>query len=235
MTTSDWDIVASGDLTAGEIDTLKRTYGPLFKKIINGRPHYFRTITRHEANDLGLKDGYLDADQEESIVRIALVHPDVISFDDISAGLPTKISQEILERSGFAGDEWLNEYLGRAKANQSVYHTIAATICAAFPALLPGELDSLNVYSLIELLVTAEEVLAIKAKVQWGQYAPLSFVSGVDDLFNTELTNEERDAAVRMMLEQGMGEVPSGWVDKTKVPKGPGYIDASDLDPGGTI
>lgn len=206
---------ASDKLSDERVAELKAEYGPIFKTDIEGRPYYFRTLTRREAVELNLIDGYVEPEIEEAIFQKTLVHPNlIVDFDSIPAGVPSRVAQEVLERSGLAGAKWLNEYLERSRSSVTSYHTIAATICSAFDALLPGQLDDLNITQLMDLLVIAEEILSIRSKVGIGLYVPLSFEDALTDA--EQLTDADRDAMVRMMLSQGMEDVPSGWIDKTK-------------------
>jgi hypothetical protein len=215
--TSDWDMFSGDEPTEELIAEMKAEYGPLFRTQIEGVPYYFRTLTRRDAVELGLNDGFLDPDAEEAVFQRTLVHPKkIVDFNELPLGAPAKVVQEVLERSGLAGAKWLNTYISRARASMTAYHTIAATVCAAFPSLLPASLDDLNISELMELVVLAEEVLSIKSKTNWQQYSPLEFEG--DDIVeeNKELSQQEKDAMVRAMLENGMDDVPAGWIDKTK-------------------
>jgi hypothetical protein len=225
MTTSvgDWD----NELEPGEeeLADYKARYGPLFKTSVDGILFYFRTLTRAEAVLLGLVDGTIDPETEEQIFLTAMVHPASVDFDTISAGAPSRVSMEILERSGFAGAKWINEYLHRAREKQTAYHAISATICAAFPSVMPGELDELNIEQLMELCVQAEEILAIKAAIAAGTYVNMEFES---DAPREDLSNRERHEMVVAMLNGGMEDVPRGWIDRTKVPPGANIVDTPD-------
>jgi hypothetical protein len=130
------------------------------------------------------------------------------------AGIPRDVAKQILERSGLAGPEWLNIYIERAREKQTAYHTISATICAAFTGLLPGDLDALPIETLMELVVQSEEILTIRAMVNAGAYSPLSFEDA-----NREPTQQELDARLRAALETG--DAPAGWIDRTKPSKNP--------------
>jgi hypothetical protein len=222
---SDWDEPL---LTEKQIEELKAEHGPLFKTVISGQEFLFRTITRTEATSIGLVDGEIDPELEEEIFMTSMVYPGFVDFDAIPAGAPSMVSQEILERSGLSGSKWLNEYLNRARSRQTAYHTIAATVCAAFPSVMPAQLDDLDPESLMDLVVQAEEILVIKARVNSGQYAELSFVQGTEG--STELSQQDKDAMVRAMLEGGMEDVPQGWIDRTKVPDGANYFDPDNDD-----
>lgn len=215
-----WEDYLEDDLTPEVISDLKATYGPLFKTDIEGTAYVFRTLTRADAVSLGLVDGEMTPEMEEEVFVATKVWPKgEVDFDTMRAGTPTAIVEEIMKRSGIYGHEWLNTYLQRSRNNQTAYHTIAATICSALP-ILPGELDTLNIQQLTDLLVQAEEILAIKAHVNRGSYVPLYFESQEEDRPATELSDEEKDAMVRAMLEGSMGDIPNGVVDRSKVPPG---------------
>lgn len=223
---SDWD---TGDvLTEERIAELKAQYGPIFRTVIDGLEYCFRTLTRTEAVSIGLVDGEIGPDLEEEVFVAAMVYPTMVDFNDIPAGAPTKVAQEILERSGLAGSKWINEYLNRARSRQTAYHTIAATVCAAFPSIMPAQLDDLSIEALMDLVVQAEEILVIKARVNSGQYAELSFEDGSGS--KEQMSDRDRDALVRAMLAGGMEEVPEGWIDRTKVPQGANYFDPDEDD-----
>lgn len=226
---SDWDIDTS-ELTPEQVSDLKAQHGPIIKTSIDGVSYYFRTLTRAQAASLGLTEGAIDPEMEDLVFETCLVHPEMVDFDQISAGAPTRICQEILERSGLAGAAWLNKYLDRSRERQTAYHTIAATICAAFPSVVPSELDDLNIDTLMELVVQAEEVLSIKARVMSGLYVPLSFEDDSMTSEATELSDEAKNEMMIAMLNGAMPDGPTGVIDRSKVPPGARhYMDEDDL------
>jgi hypothetical protein len=224
------DSVRDGDLTQEVLNVLKKEFGPLFRFEIDETPYYFRTITRAEMVALDLVDGEIGPDEEEDIFLLSCIWPDEIpEFDDIPAGIPSMVAQEVLRRSGVEGSEWITRYLERSKNSKTAFHSIAAVICAAFPRFLPSELDSMDIQKLMDTLVIAEEVIGIKTAIARGEYGELVFEDTEEA--NRELTDEEKDALIRRALESGIEGMPSGWVDRGK-PTPPG---ANVMDPPGGL
>jgi hypothetical protein len=188
------------ELSKDQIAELKRIYGPIFTIKIDGNQAYFRNITRSEVIDLGGFDGELSPEIEDAIFRCALLYPDELEIDLLPAGTITTVSKKVMELSCLVGASGFKKQWDRAKSEHSVFHSIAATICAAFPSIIPGELDSLPINKLMDLLSIADEVLQIKMMVQAGQYGELDFQDTNED--SLELDESEKDRILRQQLEQ---------------------------------
>jgi shikimate kinase len=122
MTVEDLDdaeVIWEGGPTAGDIKHWKSVHGDVYVTSITFDKHIvWRTLTRNEYKQLVKKmEQLVQAGQlttaeanmwnEEAITEICLLYPayDKISLSNEMAGLPSLLSQEILEASGFVALE----------------------------------------------------------------------------------------------------------------------------------
>jgi len=205
-----WD-----ELDEVSVALAKNRHGYVFRIRLDGGYAYFRAITRAEAASLGLMAGILSGEQEDALLKLALVHPDEesLDIDSMSAGLPTTIGGKILSVSGLTGAEELSSRYNEIKSKKTIFHTISSTICAAFPTLDPYELDTFPLLRLLELLMIAEETLMVQSMVSRGEFGEIDF-EPIDS--SEPLTDEQKDAQLRAMLEGESTRAPAGWIDRTK-------------------
>lgn len=108
-----------GGPTAGQITNWKRIHGDVYVTSITFDKHIvWRTLTRNEYKQLVKKmEQLVQAGQlstaeanlwnEEAITEICILHPsyDKVALSSEMAGLPSLLSQEVLEASGFVALE----------------------------------------------------------------------------------------------------------------------------------
>lgn len=143
-----------------DIAKLKEVFGPLHKINIEGTSYILRTLNRKEIASLDLfSEDLIDADKEEDIVKLAIVDPLDIDYDNLSAGTITALSEIVLDKSGLLGIESLQIALEKARSKRTIFTDIYEIVCAGFPALLPGDLDNITLDKLMDLFVIAEGIL----------------------------------------------------------------------------
>lgn len=146
--------------TKEEIAKLKEVFGPLHKINIEGTSYILRTLNRKEIASLDLfSDDLINAEKEEEIVKLAIIDPLEIDYDNLSAGVITTLSEIVLDKSGLLGIESLNNALEKARSKRTIFTDIYGIICSAFPSLLPGDLDNITLDKLMDLFVIAEGIL----------------------------------------------------------------------------
>ena len=142
-----------------EISKLKEVFGPLHKVDIEGTSYILRTLNRKELASLDIFSEDIDTDKEEEIVKLAIIHPLDIDYDNLSAGVITTLSEIVLDKSGLLGIESLQNALEKAREKRTIFSEIYEMICAAFPTILPGDLDNITLDKLMDLFVIAEGIL----------------------------------------------------------------------------
>ena len=141
-----------------EITKLKEVFGPLHKIEIEGTSYILRTLNRKEIASLDIFSE-IDTDKEESIVRLAIIDPIDMDYDNVSAGVISTLAEVVLDKSGLLGIESLQNALEKARNKRTIFTDIYEIICAGFPALLPGDLDNITLDKLMDLFVIAEGIL----------------------------------------------------------------------------
>lgn len=141
-----------------EIAKLKEVFGPLHKINIEGTSYILRTLNRKEIASLDIFSE-IDTDKEESIVRLAIIDPIDMDYDNVSAGVISTLAEVVLDKSGLLGIESLQNALEKARNKRTIFTDIYEIICAGFPALLPGDLDNITLDKLMDLFVIAEGIL----------------------------------------------------------------------------
>lgn len=115
----DAEVIWPGGPTAGQIKLWKRRHGDVYVTSLTSDRHIiWRPITRLEYRELVammetlVSNGELSKAQanmwnEEAITRVCLLYPNYSSLElsNEIAGLPSLLSQEILEASGFVAKE----------------------------------------------------------------------------------------------------------------------------------
>jgi len=141
-----------------EIAKLKEVFGPLHKINIEGTSYILRTLNRKEIASLDIFSE-IDTDKEENIVRLAIIDPIDMDYDNVSAGVISTLAEVVLDKSGLLGIESLQNALEKARNKRTIFTDIYEIICAGFPALLPGDLDNITLDKLMDLFVIAEGIL----------------------------------------------------------------------------
>ena len=141
-----------------EIAKLKEVFGPLHKIDIEGTSYILRTLNRREIASLDIFSE-IDTDKEEDIVRLAIIDPIDMDYDNVSAGVISTLAEVVLDKSGLLGIESLQNALEKARNKRTIFTDIYEIICAGFPALLPGDLDNITLDKLMDLFVIAEGIL----------------------------------------------------------------------------
>jgi len=186
------------EISRQDIDKLKEIFGPLSQLKVDGVSYIFRTLTRR---DLALvkifEEDAITPEKEEAIFKIAVIYPQDIDLDSLPAGVVSSITESVLDKSGVLSIDSLENSLLKARQRRTVFTQIYEMICAAFPSIVPSELDGLTIDKLMDLLVMAEGILMIKDLVQ----EEISFTS--NDGENYEEQDKDSTAArLQNALEQ---------------------------------
>ena len=209
-------MIPSSDIDPGTLQDLKRRYGTILRMPLRDGSIYLRTITRQEAASIGLTEGVMDADHEDKVFSTAIVWPLGISDDDsLPAGIASRACTSVLQASGLNGVTGLSKALEKARSRHTVYHSIAATVCAAFPRVLPADLDEAPIDKLMDLLVIAEEVLQTQMLVSVGAYSEISFEESTKTQEkHTQSAKNKDDKLRQQMMTTSFGEGGSSEEDE---------------------
>jgi hypothetical protein len=147
-------------LSSSEIKNLKDIFGSIHKINIGGIDYIFRTINRKDAANIKIfEEDTISLEKEEEVLRIALIQPASINYEEIDAGTVSSIVSAILDKSGLSSIDSLATALENARNRKTIFTEIYEIICLGFPSILPGDLETLPINSLMDLFVMAESML----------------------------------------------------------------------------
>lgn len=144
-----------------QIDQWKAEYTDVFLVESNQEDYVFRPLTLGEytaAQNIAKESGI---DAEESIVRSAVLHPDL--RDDVPAGVWTSLANEILEVSHFNSPKVMKQMLiDKRDEETNLVTQIKAFIIASIPTCSESELDSMTFEELIQKVILAEQIIKVQ-------------------------------------------------------------------------
>ena len=148
-----------------DIEKIKSIFGPLHKVTVEGDSYIVRALSIRDLIDLGVFKE-ITFDSEESIVKNGLVFPIDVEISELPAGTVSILSNLILDKSGVLTKESMDDALARARKRKTIFTEIYSFICCGFPAILPGDLESLTMDKLMDLVIMAEEILMMQDVIQ---------------------------------------------------------------------
>lgn len=116
----------------------------------------YRPITRKEYKLILQDEAIPEEDKRDAICKKCLLYPDSYDFDNCLAGIPEKLSSDIIEKSALDPTSVLSLIsLGREEM-QDLTSQIVCLISSEFPAYKIEEIESWNMYKLIDMFTKAE-------------------------------------------------------------------------------
>lgn len=165
------------DLSPEQIAQWKVQYGSIYSTPVRNVNYVFRAITLKQFQDAFKDTTASAADREETIIRIALIHPLEIDFDGISPGVVSALAEEILEVSGFQNPKLAREKLeARRKEYTDVFILMKAMILATMPTTDVDLLDELTFDQLLNKVVLAEKIIEVHQAIMGGEPVKLVLV-----------------------------------------------------------
>lgn len=127
-----------------QIKEWKEQYGTVYYLEINDEVYIWRALSRHEFNVI--RDNQVeDLEKEEDICKTCILYPEIEDYHDgIDAGLPTLLSNHILECSGFIQDDnSIKNLISECDAQMNIFdNQVLCIIKAAFPNITFEEIES---------------------------------------------------------------------------------------------
>jgi len=142
-----------------KIFELKQEHKDIFHVNVGGEDFIFRPLTKYEYDEFVLCPDLTEDYIAEKVCEKCVLHPEGYDFyDPRYAGIPEALMDKIIQRSGFADEEFVENLLREYRqANQEDRHRqIENTIIGVFPEISLGDLDDMNVYEMLDLYSRAE-------------------------------------------------------------------------------
>lgn len=131
-----------------------------YKTIICEQEFIWRELTRKEFTKIiEIEDSFV---RDEYVCKTCVLSPVNYDYDNAFAGIASVLSKEIVEISGFSEKSGELEYERHRQELTSFENQIPLIICAAFPRLLPEDIDEWSMKKTIWYLAQAEIVLGIR-------------------------------------------------------------------------
>lgn len=141
---------------------LKKEHKDIFHMAIGQEDFLFRPLTKQEYDDFVIQptmdEGYI----AEEVCKMCVLYPKGYDFyDPRYAGIPETLSEQIIEKSGFSDEKFVERLLLEYKySNQNDKHRqIVNTIIGVFPEITLNDIDDFNVYEILDLYSRAEWII----------------------------------------------------------------------------
>ena len=160
-----------------------KKYDAVFFSEIEDELFMYRPLGRKEYKDILNNENLDDWDKQDAICKTVLIYPFDFDFDECSAGVPTKLYQEIIEKSCLDPESmYYLLHIQREEAEQ-LGSEMACVIAEAFPSYTIDEIESWNNFKFIKLYAQAEWVLKTIRGVQFGMDVGdyLAKIAGISD------------------------------------------------------
>lgn len=127
-----------------------------FSMVIDGEVFLYRPITRLEYKKVLDDTSLTEEDKKDLICKKCLLYPDEYDFDNCLAGVPEKLSADIIDKSALDPLSVLSLIkIGRDEM-QDLTNQIVCMIASEFPAYKIEEIESWDMYKLIDMFTKAE-------------------------------------------------------------------------------
>lgn len=127
-----------------------------FSMVIGEEVFLYRPITRIEYKKILEDEGFSDEDKKDAICRKCLLYPDDYDFDNCLAGVPEKLSADIIEKSALDPLSVLSLIKIGRDDMQELANQIVCIISSEFPAYKIEEIESWDMYKLVDMFTKAE-------------------------------------------------------------------------------
>lgn len=141
-----------------ELIRLKRDNYSVFASTINEDLFVWRLLTRQEYEIITKSAGDNLSLIEEMVCQVAVMYPDNINFGMCKAGIPTTLSGDIIELSGFGDQSSIYDRLDSARlaTNTDFVTQAESLVAAAFPQYRFEEMRDWNIEQLLDMVARAE-------------------------------------------------------------------------------
>ena len=139
----------------------KKQYPNIFTTVIKGERFIFRPLTKYEFEEIVLKNDLARDELNESVCEICTIYPDDYNFEEtIFAGVPYKLSQQIIKISGFGNENLMKEEIDKQReAQDKIDNYMQNVICTAFSGIEPYDIRNWDFYKITEYFARAEWIL----------------------------------------------------------------------------
>lgn len=127
-----------------------------FSMYIGEEVFIYRPITRLEYKNILEDSNITEEDKKDAICKKCLLYPDSYDFDNCLAGVPEKLSADIIEKSALDPVSVLSLISIGREEMQDLTSQIVCMIASEFPAYRIEEIESWNMYKLIDMFTKAE-------------------------------------------------------------------------------
>lgn len=127
-----------------------------FSMYVGEEVFIYRPITRLEYKNILEDTAISEEDKKDAICRKCLLYPDSYDFDNCLAGVPEQLSADIIEKSALDPVSVLSLISIGREEMQDLTSQIVCMIASEFPAYRIEEIESWNMYKLIDMFTKAE-------------------------------------------------------------------------------
>jgi hypothetical protein len=193
-------------LTPELLADFKSQYDEVYQISTNGIDIVFRPLTYEEFDAFAISEEFTgNAETEDLIVEAVLLHPDIKTLQETSAGVITGVCEEVIEQSGFFNVRIASSKLEEARERASdVRFIIKSFILSAIPSYHPDDLDKKTFKQLCDLIALSEQILELKmetfrsALAQENPQAPTLIL--IDE--EAEQSEQERKNSMRNLTKR---------------------------------
>lgn len=127
-----------------------------FSVTIAGETFLYRPLSRLEFKEIMRNDELNDEDKEDLICERCLLYPQNYDLRNCIAGIPTKLYEDIIEKSALDALSVLSLINHGRENMDDIDSQIICMISNEFPAYKIEEIESWNMYKLIDMYTKAE-------------------------------------------------------------------------------
>ncbi len=184
----DYDTKQNNRTIQEVIDDIIANNKYFFSIIISGETFIYRPITRLEYKNI-LDENITEEDKKDLICKKCLLFPENYDFDNCIAGIPEQLSKDIIEKSAIDPVSVISLINIGKEEMQDLISQIICIISNEFPAYKIEEIESWNMYELIEMFSKAN--WKRKFRAEYGDLDVEEFI--LETLIDSVNGNKEED------------------------------------------
>lgn len=158
-------------------------YDAVFFSEIEDELFIYRPLRRKEYKDILGNNNLDDVSKQDAICKTVLIYPFDFDFDDCSAGIPTMLYEDVIEKSCLDPESMFYLLHMNREECEQLGSEMTCIIAEAFPSYTPEEIEAWDNFKFMKVYAQAEWILTnirgVEFKVDVGDY--LAQLAGISD------------------------------------------------------
>ena len=141
---------------------LKKDHEDIFVTTIKDQTFIFRPLSKYEYDQFLRSSNMFETYKAEKICELCVLYPEKYDFyDPTYAGIPETLKNKIIEQSGFANKDFVQNLLAefRKKNEKELDRHIENLIISVFPEISLEDIKHWNIYKILDYYSRAEWIV----------------------------------------------------------------------------